>query len=188
MKTIIGLTGRTGSGKDAFCDYIRQHIPNAEFLRFSQPLSEALSLFVDKIKKEDQQWLGGVLRERFGQDILAKAIEKKINQTNSGLIVLNGIRYESEYDLLKRVGGKLFYIVADQKIRWERVNQRGEKADDQSGFAKFLEMETAVTETAIDRLGKQADFFIDNNGNYTDLYGQINKIFECLKIPTEENS
>ncbi|HNY97727.1 MAG TPA: AAA family ATPase [Candidatus Pacearchaeota archaeon] len=188
MRIIIGLTGRTGSGKDAVCDYIRQRVLNSEFLRFSQPLSEALSLFVDRIKKEDQQWLGSTLRDRFGQDILSKAIEKKISKFDGGLIVLNGIRYESEYDLLKRIGGKLVYVVADQKTRWERVGKRAEKADDQSGFEKFLEMEKAVTEAAIDGIGKRADFFIDNNGSYMDLYGQINKIFECLKIPTKENS
>jgi len=118
MRIIIGLTGRTGSGKDAVCDYIRQRVLNSEFLRFSQPLSEALSLFVDRIKKEDQQWLGSTLRDRFGQDILSKAIEKKISKFDGGLIVLNGIRYESEYDLLKRIGGKLVYVVADQKTRW----------------------------------------------------------------------
>jgi len=178
---IIGLTGQTGAGKDEACSYIKKKAKNAVFLRFSSPLSEALSIFLSEIKKEDQQWLGKVLRERFGDDILAKAIEKKAKAAKKGLVVLNGIRYKEELDLLKRLGGYLISIQADPDIRWRRVYGRGEKADDKSTYEEFLKKDLAQTELQIKELSKQADFIVLNNGLKKSLYNQIDKIINAKK-------
>ncbi len=187
MKNVIGITGNTGAGKDAICEYLKEHVANAHFLRFSQSLTDVLNIFLNEIKKEDQQWLGIVLRERFGQDILAKAVEKKANSINDGLVVLNGIRYPLEYDLLKKLNGKLIYITADAKTRWERVCQRGEKKDDNSSFEKFLELDKAPTESAITEIGKNADFIIDNSADRGALHKNIEEILKCLQIPIKES-
>jgi len=45
MKKIIGVVGETGSGKDTFCDYLKKIKRNVFVFRFSQPLTEALSIF-----------------------------------------------------------------------------------------------------------------------------------------------
>lgn len=178
---IIGLTGQTGAGKDEVCNYIKKKAKNAVFLRFSSPLSEALSIFVPEIKKEDQQWLGKVLRERFGDDILAKAIERKAKSIKKGIVVLNGIRYQEEFDLLKKMGGYLISVQADPDIRWKRVCGRGEKADDKSTYEEFLKKDTAVTEAQIKEIAKKADFIVSNNGLKKSLYNQIDKIINAKK-------
>jgi len=172
MKKIIGLTGETGSGKDTFCDYIKKNYRSI-FFRFSDPLSEALKIFFEEIKKQDQQWLGNVLRQRFGNDILGKAISKKIKSVKSGIIILNGVRYWEEYKMIKKMDGKVVYITASPKIRWQRIRKRGEKKDDSASYKKFLEMEKAQTETLINKIGKKSDFKIENNGSKEDFYSQI---------------
>ena len=181
MKKIIGLTGEIGAGKDVFCEYVQKTSEVPVFcLKFSNSLSEVLKIFFDEISREDQQWLGIKLRERFGNDILAKAMKKKINGIESGLIILNGIRYMDEFDMIKSVGGSIVYVTADSKIRWERLQSREEKTDDQASYDKFLELSKAATELTISKIGEKADYIIDNNGSLEDCYRQIQDILDKI--------
>jgi dephospho-CoA kinase len=181
-KTILGLVGETGSGKDTFCQYFKKFFKEPVFcFRFSDPLSEALRIFFDEIKKENQQWLGQVLRQRFGNDILAKAISKKIKNLKKGGIILNGVRYWEEYKMIKNLGGKIIYITAGPKLRWQRLKKRGEKKDDFSSFKKFLEKERAKTEILIPKIGEKADFKIDNNSSRQAFNKKIREIMKKLK-------
>ncbi len=176
MKKIIGIVGETGSGKDAFCEYVKRNFKNVFIFRFSQPLTEALRIFFDEVKKEDQQWLAPALRKRFGNNVLGEAIKKKIKKIKKGIILLNGIRVWEEFKMIKKLGGRVVYITADSKIRWQRVSKRGEKKDDKISYKKFLKLEKAKTETLIREIGKKADFRIENNGTKQQLYQEIKKI------------
>jgi dephospho-CoA kinase len=176
MKKIIGLVGETGSGKDTFCDYLRKNYKNVFCFRFSDPLSEILRIFFNEVKKEDQQWLAPILRKRFGNNILGEAIKRKIKNIKKGIIILNGIRTWEDFKMIKDLGGKTVYITADQKIRWQRLQSRGEKKDDKIPYQKFLKMEKAKTEILIPKIGKIADFQIENNGSKQNLNQEIRRI------------
>lgn len=176
MVKVFGLTGQTGSGKDAVCEYIKEKEDDVTFVRFSTPLTEALSIFLDEIKKEDQQWLGKTVRDKFGNDILAKAIKKRVASIEEGIVILNGIRYPEDNALLKEMGGQLIYVDADSEIRWKRTCKRGEKADDDSTYEAFLKKDQAETELQIKGLMRDADFIITNNGTLQSLHNQIDKI------------
>jgi len=180
MKKIIGVVGETGSGKDTFCDYLKKIKRNVFVFRFSQPLTEALSIFFDEVKKEDQQWLAPALRERFGNNILGEAIKKKIKNIKRGIIILNGIRAFEEAKMIKNLGGKIVYITADSKTRWQRIQNRGEKKDDKVSYQKFLKMEKAASEILISEMGRKADFRIENNGSKEDLYRSIKTVLNKI--------
>lgn len=180
MRTIIGLVGETGSGKDIFCEYFKKKLKNVLIFRFSQPLTNALKLFSDDVKKQDQQWLAIVLRKRFGNNILAEAIKKKIKNIRKGIIILNGIRAWEEYEMIKKLGGKIIYITADSKIRWQRIQNRKEKKDDFISYKKFLKMEKSKTEILIPTIGKQANFKIENNDAINIFYKKIQEIKKQL--------
>jgi len=176
MKKLIGLTGEIGSGKDTFCGYVKKNYKNIFVFRFSDALTDVLKIFFDSIKREDQQWLSPLLKERFGNDILVRALIKKANNIGDGIIILNGVRAEAEATAIKDAGGKIIYITANQKTRWERVRVRGEKADDDVSYEKFLELEKAGTELQIPSIGKSADFKIDNDGSKKLFYQEIKKV------------
>jgi len=180
MKKILALTGETGAGKDTFCEYAQKTFPLTFSFRFSDPLFEVLKIFFEEIKKQDQQWLATALRARFGNNILGEVIIKKIKKINEGLIIVNGIRMLEELELVKRLGGKIVYITAVPKIRWQRIQKRGEKKDDNVSFEKFLEIEEAPTEILISQVGQKADFKIENNGSKESFYQKVEKIINKL--------
>ena len=179
-KKIIGIVGEMASGKDTVCDYLKANYKDVYFMRFSDALTEILKIFFDDIKREDQQWLSSALRERFGGDILVKALVKKIEKISDGIVILNGVRRPDDFTALKSIGGKLIYITADPKIRWERMKIRGEKADDDVTFERFIEMGKAEAESLITTIGAEADFRIDNNGSKEQLQEQIKKIIDSI--------
>ncbi len=179
-KIIIGLTGETGAGKDEFCGYLKKSYKNVFCFRFSQPLTEALGIFFDRVKKEDQQWLASCLRERFGNNILGLAVKRKIENIKKGIIILNGVRAPEELRMIKKLGGKIIYITAESKIRWQRIGKRGEKKDDKIPYKKFLQMEKAKTEILISKIGQKADFKIENNGSKKHFYQEIKKIIKRI--------
>ncbi len=180
MKKIIGLIGEMGAGKDTFCDFVKANYQNVYFLKFSDALTEVLKMFFNEVKREDQQWLSSTLRERFGQDILVKALVKKIEKISDGIIILNGVRRPDDFKALKSIGGKLIYVTAEQKLRWERVKTRGEKADDDVPFEKFVEMGKAEAESLITVIGAEADLKIENNGTKEDLYIKIKESINSI--------
>jgi len=182
MKKIIGIVGEMGTGKDTFCEYVKKEYKDVYFLRFSDGLTEALKVFFDDIKREDQQWLSSALRERFGQDILVKALIKKVNSIRDGVIILNGVRRPDDFNALREIGGKLVYITADPKKRWERVVLRKEKTDDDVPFEKFLELGRAEAEQLITVIGAEADFKIENNGSKEEFYEQVKKLIDLLNV------
>jgi len=182
-KIIIGLVGEMGAGKDTFSEYVKSKNRESVFcFRFSDPLSEVLKIFFNEVKRTDQQWLGIVLRERFGRDILIKAISKKIKSQKKGaIIILNGVRYWEEYKAIKKLGGKMVYITADSKLRWQRTKKRNEKKDDTAPYKEFFKKEKAETELQIPGIGKKSDFKIKNNKSKKAFYQKIEEILKELR-------
>ena len=180
MKKLIGLTGEIGSGKDTFCEYVKKNYQNVFVFRFSDALTEVLKFFFDSVKREDQQWLGSSLKERFGGDILVRALVKKANSISEGIIILNGVRAEGEAKAIKENGGKIIYITAEQKTRWERVCKRREKADDDVSYERFLEMEGASAELPIPKIGKTANYKIENNNSKESFYEEIKRVIDLI--------
>jgi len=180
IKKVIGLVGEMGSGKDTFCGWVKENYGNVFVLRFSDALTDVLKIFFDDIKREDQQWLSLTFRERFGADILVRALVKKANSIKEGIVIFNGVRKQAEVEAIKKNGGKIVYITSEPETRWERVAARKEKADDDVPFEKFLELGKAEAELQIPAIGAAADYKIENNGSKEEFYSEIKKLINLI--------
>jgi len=175
-KIIIGLVGESGSGKDTVADYLRDK-HGAKLYRFADPLREALELYLESISREDLQWLALQFKKRFGKDILAKGLRKKIEKNGHELTAVNGVRFFEDAEFIKSFPNSfILYVTLDSKSRWERIYNRGEKTDDAVSYEKFLEMEKVETEVQTPEIGRSADFRIENIGTKEDLFEKVDKV------------
>ncbi len=178
MKKILAIWGMPGAGKDTFCDFFKKHHPEAVVFKFSDSLSEALNLFVDEIKRKDQQALVNFLRDYFGEDILTKAIKKKVKNSNADIILLNGARVWGDYNMIKSIGGINVYIKTDSKTRWSRMKDRGEKKDDNVSYEEFLELDKGRSEKDIKEIAKKAEITVENNSDLKSFEENILKLIK----------
>jgi len=173
---IIGLTGKAGSGKGTVADYLVSKY-HAVKLRFSAVLDDILRrLFLD-VSRENEINLAMALREKFGPDVLARALLFDLKEKKLKLGVLDGIRYREEYEVFKQEPDFfLVYLDTPFELRYQRNLKRGEKKDDKVSFERFKEMELSPTEIYIEKFKTEADYIIDNSGSLDVLYQKIDHV------------
>ena len=181
--TVIGLVGEGGSGKDTVAGYLERRY-GVVLLRFSDPIKELLRLFFDQPSREDQSWVGSTFKERFGKDIFIRAVDRRIRAAGSGIFSINGIRYEEDARFVQSFAKHaVIYVTADQRLRWERSQRRGEKSDDTMDFETFCRLESTLeTEKNIGEIGKRADYSICNEGTPEELFVSVDRIMGEISL------
>lgn len=181
---LIGLVGEKGSGKDTFTKFL-QAISNKkiEHIRFSDLLKQTLSLWDLSSTRANLQKLAQVLEEGFGAGTIAHGLEKQIRNSSSDIIILDGIRWKPDVELLKKFPGHiLVYITAGPNLRFERLKSRGEKEGEaEMSFEQFSEEEQAPNELLISEIGTKADYKITNDGAIEEFERKI-KDFVLAKL------
>jgi dephospho-CoA kinase len=182
-KIILGFVGEISSGKGTACQYLQKKY-GAPSYRFSTMLRDILTRLYLPISRENMQDLSLGLRQTFGDDTLAKVIAQDVNQNPAELISVDGVRREPDIKYLREIPGfHLIYLTADQKIRYQRIVDRGENTDDQGKtFEKFQQDEKAEAELYIAATAKIADFTITNNGTFEELYQQLEDILNKIRM------
>lgn len=118
------------------------------------------------------------IREKFGEDTLAKAMAKKVINKGGNICAIGNARRLADVQYLSQIPGYvLIKIDADIKTRFERVKMRNEKESDATQtFEQFEADHKRSTEISILEIVKQATEKINNNGNFDQLYDQIDMI------------
>jgi len=179
---LIGLVGEKGSGKDTFSKYLTE-ISDKQIahIRFSDLLKETLKLWDLPITRANLQKLAQLL-EDFGSGTVAHGLEKQIQKTEAEIIILDGIRWMPDIELLKKFPNhKLVYITANPKFRFERLKSRGEKVgESEMSYEQFLEEEKAPNELLIAEIGSKADIKIENNSTIEEFDKKISDFCRSL--------
>ncbi len=184
---IIGLTGKNAAGKGE----LAIHLKSKGFVSFS--LSDALREEATKLGKEHSRdvliKLGTEMREKFGNGILAKRINEKINQLKKqgkNNFVADSIRNIGEVkELRKNKGFMLIAVHADAKIRFERLLRRGRLGDAKT-FEEFVEHEKRENNNEgagqqLDKCMEMADTVINSNGTVEEANKDLDNYMDSLK-------
>lgn len=167
---IIIFSGKQYSGKDTTAKIMLNKMP--EFKRcaigdiIKLTYGKDKGLTYDEIEKnkplyrQDLINLGNKGRSIHPDYWLNKIIEQK------GSIIVTDVRVPHEYEVFKKAGAITIRVEAERQIRAQRGQLVGE--DD-------------ITETGLDNI-KDWDFIIDNNSDYENLYNQVVKIIETIKL------
>jgi len=180
-KIIIGLVGEIASGKDTVVEYlIKKYQATAH--KFSTPLRDVLKRLYLDVSRENMQEVSRILREKFGQNLLAKVITEDVRNDSNKIVVVNGIRRFADIQYLKDLPEfKLVHINTDARICYERLIKRRENVDDTNKtFEQFQRDHEAETEKEIAEVAKSASYSINNNGTLEELYQQIDGIVNKL--------
>ncbi len=183
MKIILGITGEIASGKTTITEYIKKHHGGVSF-RFSTMLRDCLKRIHVEESRENLQHLSTFLRGQYGEDLMSKVIAKDVEAATNALIIVEGIRRQSDVAYLKELDGfHLIAVDADLRTRYERIIQRSENPDDQGKtFETFQAEQSQESEGKIQEIMEEAEVVINNNGDLDALYKQVDSIissYEC---------
>jgi dephospho-CoA kinase len=175
-KIILGLVGPIASGKGTIKEYVIKKY-NAKDCRFSSSLRDVLDRLSLDINRKNLINLSTVLRQTFGQDLLAKAISHDAKNLEADLIVVDGVRREEDIKYLKKIDNFFLLAVdAAPEIRYKRFVKRNENiGDDKKTYEEFLLDHQKETEITIPPIMKKAQIVVDNSGTLTKLFSEIDK-------------
>lgn len=171
---LIGIGGTNGSGKDTVSKFLADSdylfVSVSDLLR-DEAKKRGLPLEREILRSISAEW-----RREFGLGVLVdRAVELYKKQSNEYIgVVATPMRNVGEAKRIHELGGKLVWVDADPKIRYERIRQRNRSAEDDKSYEQFLqeeqdEMHQTGDEATLDSAGVKAiaDIYLQND--YDDI-------------------
>jgi dephospho-CoA kinase len=178
MAFVVGLVGKIASGKGVVSDYLSRRY-NARVYRFSDVLSDILLKLSKPNTRENLQALGFSLRQIFGDNVLSDVLKEEIKKDKSNVIVVDGIRYWNEFNMVKDFKNNLVVsVTAPLEVRFERASSRATRGEAVLSFEDFKKNEEKPTEKLIDEIAMHADIKIENMGSKEALLETLDTIFK----------
>lgn len=174
---IIGLSGTNGSGKDTVGHMLAE--------RHGFLFAGATEMFVGELQKrgwptdrEHKSKLSAEWRREFGMGVI---VDKAVDMFNvepgkyQGIIV-GSLRHPGEADRVHKLGGKMLWVDADPKVRYDRIRSanRGRASEDDKTFEQFLAEEqvemhpqAGADDATLNMAAvkEKSDIFLQNNGS-----------------------
>jgi dephospho-CoA kinase len=156
----------------------------AEIFKFSTYLSRSLGIMSLEHSRDNLIKMSEALRTTFGEDALSHAIAHAAAKSQAPIAVIDGIRRIQDLAELETMPNfKLLAVETDQKIRYDRITNRGEKTDEQSmSMEQFLAHEQRSTEVTVPETMLRATYRLSNNGTPEELVERVDTLMASLGI------
>jgi dephospho-CoA kinase len=173
---IIGIGGTNGSGKDSLAQSLVEE-NRFLFISVSDILRAELEERKLPIERENLRSLSAEWRREYGYGVLIDMAFKayEAEQAKYKGLVIASLRNPGEADEIHKLGGKVVWVDAEPKIRYQRIYSRQRSSEDQKTFEQFLaeeqaEMQHSGDEATLNWQGvkAKADIFITNDSNNID--------------------
>lgn len=187
MKIILGIAGEMAAGKGTIAKHIeKEHSGGAH--RFSDALRDVARRMHLEESRQNLQKISTIFRENFNSDILSMVVSRDAENDPHGIVAIDGVRRLADISYLKHLPGfKLIYVESGMETRYQRITQRRENSDDaQKTYVEFVADHQREAESQIRDLKNYADFVVENEGTFTDLYHRVDGIISGLKTQKNE--
>lgn len=179
MTFVIGLTGRIASGKGEVARHLSEK-HRASICRFSDILRDVLEVLGLPNTRENLQALGAGLRSSFGENVLIEAMKTRIGKSSSEIIIVDGVRYKTEAELVRSFDENiLVFVDAPVKDRYKRAVSRGTRGEADISLEEFRRSEEKDTEKNLDEIKDMADEVIENTGSLEQLRAKADLILKA---------
>lgn len=174
---IIGLSGTNGSGKDTVGMMLAEK-HGFMFVSVTELLRDELRKRGQPVEREYLRALSTEWRRQSGYGVL---VDKAVALYRSGPneykgLVMASLRNPAEADSVHELGGQVWWIDADPRVRYERIQAnaatRGRAGEDDKTYEQFLAEEAAEMHTTGDAatlnmsaVREKSDVFLQNGGN-----------------------
>jgi uridine kinase len=123
------------------------------------------------------------MNRTYGDGTLTEALRLRVASLKADVVLIDGIRWESDLVLLRKFAKNLLvYVTAPLKVRFARTRARKEKlGESHSSFTQFKKEELVKTESFIQKIGRDAEFKIPNNGSFADFRRKVRIVANALQ-------
>lgn len=185
---IIGVVGQIASGKGILAKYLTEKLYFTSFSLSSIVHEELDKKGIKDFIRQTLQDIGDQLREKYGDDVLAKRAIKKIESDEIGCnrtkIVIEGIRNPGEIEFLKKNPNfVLIGVRSNRSLRFKRLLSRGKEWDPKN-YNDFLKVDRRDIGVGQNKSGQQVgkclaycDYTLTNNKDIQDFERKIKKLF-----------
>ena len=179
---IIGITGTLGAGKGTIVDYLKEHYGYRHYSVRGYLIEEALRRGME-LNRDTFVVVANDLRATHSPSYITDQLYLQAAENGENAII-ESVRTPGEVESLRKQEHFLLFAVdADPEIRYERVVGRGSETDHIS-YETFLENEaremssTDPNHQNIGRCMQLADYVFMNNGDFEDLYRQVEEVLQ----------
>lgn len=172
---LIGLTGTNGAGKGEIASFFKKR--GYLYFSLSDLIRQELRKKAKRLTRDNLIKMGNALRKKFGADILARRVMRKVKDK----AVIDSIRNPKEVECLKKHKGFILIAVdAPVAIRYKRVKKRGrhESASTLQEFIQKEEEEMSNFEKGqqLQNCMRMADVAVINDGTLEDLHRKLKEM------------
>ena len=188
---IIGITGTLGAGKGTIVDYLAEHYGYKHYSVRGYLIEEAQRRGME-LNRDTFVIVANDLRATHCPSYITDQLYLQAAENGENAII-ESVRTPGEVESLRQHEHfLLFGVDADPKIRYERIVGRGSETD-QVSFETFIaneEREMSSTDPNHQNIGRcmqMADYVFINNGDFDDLYQQVEEVLQQLRTDSDPN-
>jgi dephospho-CoA kinase len=181
-KTLILLTGLPGSGKSTFAKQFA--CAGTKVLNMGDTIREEAARRGIGKDIHSTTSLMFQLRRQYGEDYVARATAKRIDEIQDKVIVVDGIRSPIEVDFFKKEYGNILLValVSTPEERFARLKIRN-RSDDPRTIQELAERDNAELNVGMLVAMNGADLIIANDLTEDKLFVKATEILQKIKFP-----